>query len=187
MQNVSLTAFSNSMALLRQALADADPLAASAQDGPITATASEVAAAFDAAPERERTRFLLRALDDAIAAIEISALLAEQFNSAQPELHPTAPYDSAAEQSASQENALLTAYLAFAESQPAYQALYHYRNALAARLRLDARLIPPTVQPPLTAAPPERESASPADTQAPPAPDALSSSHRAPRKPRKRE
>ena len=88
-----------------------------------------------AVPEAERPRYLLRALDEAIGAIEAAALLAQAL------LGPSAA-------STDEENeedgraALRTAYLRFHESQPAYQALYHMRNALALRERVEARALP---------------------------------------------
>ena len=127
--NVSLTTFADSLTSLRQALADADPLAASAQTQLFSAAAETVAAAFASVPAEMRQRFLLRALDDVIAAVEVAARLAD-------ELHLPA---EAAEGEA---DALQLAYRAFAESQTTYQALYHYRNTLATRLRLNERPVP---------------------------------------------
>jgi hypothetical protein len=132
MSNVSLTTFSDSLAQLRQALADADPLAASPQAVLFSTTAETVAAAFAAAPDEARQRFLLRALDDAIAAIEVAARLAD-------ELHGPAERGPALE---GEIGALQEAYHAFTESQTTYQALYLYRNVLARQLRLEARVIP---------------------------------------------
>jgi hypothetical protein len=83
-----------------------------------------VAAAFADAQGAQKGAYLLRALDDAIAALEVAARLADEY-------HGTArgatPPDTA--------DPLYSLYAEFAESQPALQALYHYRNALVARLR----------------------------------------------------
>jgi hypothetical protein len=133
--NVSLTTFTDSLTLLRQALADADPLAALAPTESFSATAETVAAAFASAPNETRQRFLLRALDDAIAAIEVAARLTD-------ELHLPAETGEAA---GGEADALQIAYRAFAESQTTYQALYQYRNVLATRLKLDERPIPEMV------------------------------------------
>ncbi len=135
MGNVSLTTFTDSLAQLRQALADADPLAASPQAVLFSATAEKVASAFASAPEASRQRFLLRALDDAIAAIEVAARLAD-------ELHGLAEPGPALE---GEPDALQRAYRAFTESQTTYQALYQYRNVLAAALRLESRQVPDAV------------------------------------------
>jgi hypothetical protein len=135
MSNVSLTTFSDSLAQLRQALADADLLAASPQTALFSTTAETVAAAFAAAPDEARLRFLLRALDDAIAASEVAARLAD-------ELHGPAERGPALDGEA---GALQEAYRAFAESQTTYQALYLYRNVLARQVGLEARPIPEAV------------------------------------------
>src|SRR5215831_18906007 len=135
MSNVSLTTFSDSLVQLRQALADADPLAALPQAVLFSTTAETVAAAFAAAPNEVRQRFLLRALDDAIAAIEVAARLAD-------ELHGPAERGPALEGEA---GALQEAYHAFAESQTTYQPLYLYRNLLARPVGLEARPIPEAV------------------------------------------
>jgi hypothetical protein len=137
MSTMSLSRFADSLAALRQALADADPLAASPLAVLFSTTAETVASAFASAPEANRRRFLLRALDDAIAAIEVAARLAD-------ELHGTEGGRGGAE---GEENALQQAYRDFARSQTTYQALYQYRNVLAAQLRLEARPIPTTVDP----------------------------------------
>jgi len=137
MSTMSLSRFADSLAALRQALADADPLAASPLAVLFSTTAETVASAFAAAPEANRRRFLLRALDDAIAGIEVAARLAD-------ELHGTEDGHAAAE---GEESALQRAYRDFAESQTAYQALYQYRNVLASQLRLEARPIPTAVDP----------------------------------------
>ena len=136
MQPASLATFAANLTQLRQALIDADPLAARPEADSVAAAADALAAAFTGASAQDRDRFLLRALDDAIAGIEVAAHLADALHG--PALLPdTAP--------ASLAESLHDAYHAFAGSQPTYQALYHYRNALAAQLRLDARPIPDAV------------------------------------------
>jgi hypothetical protein len=132
-----LSRFADSLAALRQALADSDPLAALPLAVLFSTTAETVASAFASAPEANRRRFLLRALDDAIAGIEVAARLAD-------ELHGTEDGRAGAE---GEESALQRAYRDFAESQTTYQALYQYRNVLAAQLRLEARPIPTAVDP----------------------------------------
>jgi hypothetical protein len=116
-----VTDFGEQLAALYAALADADPAAA----GPAASTASAaggVAAAFADACGAEKERYLLRALDDAIAALEVAARLADEYHGTTRETPPD-PADP-----------LYSLYAEFAASQPALQALYHYRNALAARL-----------------------------------------------------
>jgi hypothetical protein len=136
MQPASLATFAANLTQLRQALIDADPLAARPEADSVAAAADALAAAFTGASAQDRDRFLLRALDDAIAGFEVAAHLADALHG--PALLPdTAP--------ASLAESLHDAYHAFAGSQPTYQALYHYRNALAAQLRLDARPIPDAV------------------------------------------
>lgn len=129
MQPDSRAAFTESLAQLRRALADADPLAA-AESTPFAA-AETVAAAFTAAPEGERSRLLLRALDEAVAAIEIAARLADELHG--PTLRPEAFAEGR------QPEALVLAYHEFAQSQTAYAPLYAYRNALAGRLEVEAQ------------------------------------------------
>ncbi|HST87283.1 MAG TPA: hypothetical protein VLJ14_02805, partial [Ktedonobacterales bacterium] len=124
MQPDSPATFTESLAQLRRALADADPLAA-ADSAPFEAAAATVAAAFTAAPEGERPPLLLRALDEAIAAIEIAARLAD-------ELHGPTP----------RPEALVLAYREFTASQTAYAPLYAYRNTLAGQLRVEAQPTP---------------------------------------------
>ena len=135
MQPASLATFAASLTQLRQALIDADPLAAPPEADSVAAAADALAAAFTGASAQGRDRFLLRALDDAIAGIEVAAQLADALHG--PALLPDATPTLA--------EPLRDAYRAFADSQPTYQALYHYRNALAAHLRLDARSIPDAV------------------------------------------
>ncbi len=121
MQQVS--DFGEQLAALYTALADADPFATKPAASAASA-AGEVAAAFADAQGEQKGAYLLRALDDAIAALEVAARLADEY-------HGTArgatPPDTA--------DPLYSLYAEFAESQPALQALYHYRNALVARLR----------------------------------------------------
>jgi hypothetical protein len=136
MQPASLATFAADLTQLRQALIDADPLAARPEVDSVAAAADALAAAFTGASTQDRDRFLLRALDDAIAGIEVAAHLADALHG--PALLP----DTAA---ASLAEPLRDAYRAFADSQPTYQVLYHYRNALAAQLQLDAHPIPDAV------------------------------------------
>src|SRR5262245_25111223 len=68
--------FGGQLAALYTALADADPVAAK----PVASAAGaaeQVARSFAAAPTAEKARYLLRALDDAIAALEVAARLAD--------------------------------------------------------------------------------------------------------------
>ncbi len=136
-ESTAEVALTTTLAQLYAALADADPLAPAPL--PVAAGAHDLAAAFAAAGEQERPRVLLRALDEAIAALEVAAALAEA------QARPAAPPAASAEAA---DDPLAAAYAAFAASQPAYQALYHYRNALAARVRLEARQPPPAVAAP---------------------------------------
>lgn len=133
MQPDSPATFTKSLAQLRRALADADPLAA-ADSAPFEAAAATVAAAFTAAPEGERLPLLLRALDEAIAAIEIASWLAD-------ELHGPAPRPEAFA-AGRQPEALALAYREFTASQTAYAPLYAYRNTLAGQLRVEAQPTP---------------------------------------------
>ncbi len=146
MRNDLLATFTDSLVQLRQALADADPLAAAPEAAPVSATAETLAATFASASAGERPRLLLRALDDAIAAVEIATRLADNLHGAD---EPSAGADEGADGS------LRAAYQAFTESQPAYAALYHYRNALATTLRLTMRPQPPTSQPETPTAEPQ--------------------------------
>jgi hypothetical protein len=135
MFDTSLAAFTEGMIQLRRALADADPLASAPEPTEFTTALRAVEASFTAVPEAERPRYLLRALDEAIGALEAAALLAEEL------LGP--PAASLGEEG--ERDALRTTYLRFRESQPAYQALYHVRNALAERERIAARALPEAV------------------------------------------
>ena len=125
MTSSSLTTFTDGLVQLRRALADADPFVATAEPAAFSDALRSVAGAVASAPEPERARYLLRALDEAIAAIEVAAQLAD-------ELHEEI---EASETREAEPDALHMAYTRFAESQPCYQALYHYRNAVAEGLR----------------------------------------------------
>lgn len=135
MGRVTLETFAASLAQLRQSLTDADPLAAPS-DVSFAATAGAVASAFVHASAHDRARFLLRTLDDAIAAVEVAGRLADDLHGAGSGAEAAPPPTNTGD------DPLLGAYRAFAESQPAYAALYQYRNALAASLRMDARAVP---------------------------------------------
>jgi hypothetical protein len=141
MQHVTQTDFAESLAHLRQALADADPLTL-AVDGAVTDNAERAAALFTGASEDERARLLLRALDDAIAAVEIASHLADELHARR---HDFGVESGGSERATDDRASLYTAYLAFAESQPQYQALYHYRNVLAAQLNELAHAAPARV------------------------------------------
>ncbi|MGH2486394.1 MAG: hypothetical protein ACRDHE_10305 [Ktedonobacterales bacterium] len=138
MQHATHTDFAESLAHLRQALADADPLTARV-DGAVTDNAERAAALFTGASDYERTRLLLRALDDAIATIEIASHLADELHA---RLHDVGAESAASEHLTDDRASLYTAYLAFAESQTQYQALYQYRNVLAAQLNEKAQAAP---------------------------------------------
>ncbi len=129
---------------LRQSLADADPLATPTHAAFI-AQVQSLADTFDDASQAQRQALVLRALDEAIAAIELAARLADALHSAhdntcdnaatQQSLDAAHAGDQSEQTSNAAHDALFTAYRAFTESQPTYQELYHYRNALAERLR----------------------------------------------------
>lgn len=133
----SIETFTESLLQLRQALADADPLAESAGPSDFAAAADRVTDAFATAPAGARLRYLLRALDDAVAAVEVAARLADDLYAVDAEGRSVT--------ADAEIDGLRYAYNRFAESQPAYQALYHLRNAVAERLRLDQRPLPPAV------------------------------------------
>lgn len=167
MRSVKLETFTDSLSQLRQTLADADPLAAPST-ALFAASAEAIAGVFVHASDRDRARFLLRALDDAIAALEVAARLADDVhgpgNGPQANEPPTDTGD----------DPLLGAYRAFVESQPACAPLYLYRNVLAASLRAGARTVPDAVL------------AAPVDSAAgAPEPAAASEAHRS-AKPRRR-
>jgi hypothetical protein len=135
MFDTSLAAFTEGMVQLRRTLADADPFASAPQPDEFTTALRAVAASFTAAPEAERPRYLLRALDEAIGALEAAALLAEALLGLE-------AMSTGAENEQGERDALRTAYLRFRESLPAYQALYHVRNALAERERIEGQALP---------------------------------------------
>ena len=135
MFDTSLAAFTEGMAQLRRALADADPFAAAPEPAEFSTALRTIEASFMAAPEAERPSYLLRALDEAIGALEAAALLAEKL------LGPAAT-STGAENEEGERDALHTVYLRFRESLPAYQTLYHVRNALAERERIAAQALP---------------------------------------------
>jgi hypothetical protein len=126
MQAEVMRGFTENLALLRQALADADPLAAEVPATPIAG--ADLAAAFASATGEDRARLLLRALDEAIVALEVAARLAD-------ELHGGGTGETVREPDATADDPPRSAYRVFLESQPEWQTLYHYRNALAAQLR----------------------------------------------------
>jgi hypothetical protein len=136
------TAFATSLTQLYYALADADTLVTPIP--PVVAQGEALQARFLAFSGDERAHFLLRALDEAIAAIEVAAGLAETYHGA------AAPASQGGEGVA--EDPLASSYAAFVASQPFYQSLYHYRNALAALLRQPERKLPDAVAQP---APPD--------------------------------
>ena len=135
------TDFAESLAHLRQALADADPLTAPV-DSAVIENAERAAALFAGASENEQARLLLRALDNAIAAVEITSHLADELHARR---HDVGAESTGPGQAADERNSLYTAYLDFAESQTQYQALYHYRNVLAAQLSEQAHAAPARV------------------------------------------
>lgn len=115
--------FGEQLASLYTALADADPLAAKPA-ATATSAANEVATAFTSAQGTEKGQYLLRALDDAIAALEVAARLADEYHGVS---SGATPPDTA--------DPLYSLYADFTASQPGLLTLYHYRNALVARLR----------------------------------------------------
>lgn len=146
-QEKPATTFHEALLQLRQSLASADPLATTARD-PFLAQAQALADTFDTASDTERHALLLRALDEAIAAIELAARLADAANSTHSDPHATPATqqtlavtetgNQSEQTSDATQDPLFAAYRAFKESQPMYQELYHYRNALAERLRVAA-------------------------------------------------
>lgn len=135
--------FGEQLASLYTALADADPLAAKPA-ATATSAANQVATAFASAQGAEKGQYLLRALDDAIAALEVAARLADEYHGA----GGATPPDTA--------DPLYSLYADFTASQPGLLTLYHYRNALVARLSGAApRVVPapeavaPEAQPPI--------------------------------------
>ena len=142
MDTVSLATFTDSLVQLRLALADADPLTIT--DEPL---AAPVVGAFRSARPATRGRYVLRALDEAIAALEVASHLADALHQSGGQPQDSAP------------DPVAQAYRAFTESQPAWQELYHYRNVLAHSLRLAARTVPDAV----ASAPPSDEMEPPAE------------------------
>ena len=143
-QEKPATTLYETLVQLRQTVANSDPLALPAND-PCSAHIQALTEAFEAASPAKRQSLLLRALDEAIAAIEIAARLADAMNGtptgASGHTAGQQPLDVVQTGSHSQQTTdaaqdpLFAAYHAFAESQPTYQELYHYRNALAEQLR----------------------------------------------------
>jgi hypothetical protein len=134
-----ITDFSEQLAALYTALADADPVAAR----PAVTAADQVGEAFAKASGAEKGRYLLRALDEAIAALEVAARLADEYHGT---TSGATPPDTA--------DPFYSLYTDFTASQPALMTLYHYRNALIAQLSGDTPHVQPApahmgAQPPL--------------------------------------
>ncbi len=121
--------FAGGLIQLRRALAGADPFAVQDEPAAFSEALRQVTGALAEAPAVERSRYLLRALDDAIAAVEVASRLADEL---QASLSASAQTDAATQSPA---DALRIAYTRFAEAQPHFQALYHYRNAVADALQ----------------------------------------------------
>lgn len=147
MRRTTFTDFAESLSHLREALVDADSLTL-APAGSVETRAERVEGLFSEASDEERSRLLLRALDDAIAAIEIAAQLTDELHARR---HDLGAESDAPEQLDDERARLRGAYLAFMESQTQYQALYQYRNVLAAQLREQTRAVPERVAPPASA------------------------------------
>lgn len=160
MQHTTSTDFIESLSHLRQALVDADPLTL-VEAEPVERHAGQVETLFAGATDDERPRLLLRALDDAIASLEIAGQLADELHARR---HDLGAESDPAEPRDGERNRLLAAYLAFTESQTQYQALYQYRNVLAAQLREQTRAVPERVGAP-DAAPANDEPAPEAKTR----------------------
>jgi len=126
MTDQEVETFSANLYRLRQSIAGADPLAP--VDDAAFAEAAGVERHFAQAEPAVRGRLLLRALDDAISAFEVAAQLAEREHGAAESANARGDLPEA----------LRDAYLAFRDGQPAFQSLYHYRNALAASLHPEA-------------------------------------------------
>ncbi|HEX8035147.1 MAG TPA: hypothetical protein VF510_14935 [Ktedonobacterales bacterium] len=133
------TALPEILLQLRQSMAGADSFAISTHE-----PSAALQATLDSLPEAQRDALLLHALDEAIGAIELAARLADALNSPATEASdfPLAPQPLHVPETGNQtgnltEDPLFAAYRAFTESQPMYQDLYHYRNALAERLASD--------------------------------------------------
>lgn len=156
MQHTTSTDFAESLTHLRQALVDADPLTL-APEGSVETYAERVEGLFSGASDDERSRLLLRALDDAIASLEIAAQLTDELHAGR---HDFGAESETPEQMDDERSRLRSAYLAFMESQTQYQALYQYRNVLAAHLREQSRAVPERVAPPT---PTDESSSEPSD------------------------
>lgn len=156
MQHTTYTDFTESLTHLRQALVDADPLTL-APAGSVETHAERVEGLFSGASEDERSRLLLRALDDAIASLEIAAQLTDELHASR---HDLGAQSDAPDQMDDERGRLRSAYLAFMESQTQYQALYQYRNVLAAQLREQSHAVPERVVPPT---PTDESSSEPSD------------------------
>jgi len=120
-----LSNFGEQLASLYTALADADHVATKPA-ATAASTAEDVAVAFTGAHGAEKGRYLLRALDDAIAALEVAARLADEYHGT---ASGTTPPDTS--------DPLYSLYADFTDSQTKLLTLYHYRNALLARLSGD--------------------------------------------------
>lgn len=160
MQHTTYTDFAESLSHLRAALVDADPLTV-APEGVVEAHAERVEGLFSGASEADRSRLLLRALDDTIAAVEIAARLADELHARR---HDLGAETETPEQMDDERSQLRAAYLAFMESQTQYQALYQYRNVLAAQLREQTRAVPERVAPPTPVDQASDEPTPPTDT-----------------------
>src|SRR5215470_11774625 len=110
MEQQRVSDFGERLAALYTALSEADPFAA----GPSTAAAGaaeQVASAFAGAQGAQKASYLLRALDDAIVALEVAARLADEYHGT---ASGTTPPDTS--------DPLYGLYDAFAKSQPGLQA-----------------------------------------------------------------
>ncbi len=121
-----MSPFGEGLLSLYDVLAGADPLGV-VRNVDVAHGADGLLAAFEAAAPEDRGRWLLRALDEAIAAFEVAARLTDEYTGVPTTGPLTAPPTRTADP-------LAEAYDDFVASQPGFQALYHYRNALAARL-----------------------------------------------------
>jgi hypothetical protein len=133
------TALPEILLQLRQSMTGGDSLAVTTHE-----PSAALGATLDSLPEGQRDALLLHALDDAIGAIELAARLADALNRPATEvsdfplaLPPLDATETGDRTSDLTEDPLFAAYRTFAESQPMYQDLYHYRNALAGRLAGD--------------------------------------------------
>lgn len=146
MDSLVTSDFGVGLSQLYAALAEADPLTGGV---PIAASAAGVAAAFAGAPAAERGTYLLRALDECIAMLEVASRLADVYHARDTATRAGTTDDAAPVRARPAEarpaEALRAAYAAFSDAQPAYAPLYHYRNTLAAQFHQPARALPPTV------------------------------------------